>query len=154
MRLENCAAQGFNWRCLRLLWPFNLTNHLIGPFGLNDVSQTLRHTSVADSLALFGATGGRTFIEGQAGDRFVVRNSGATAVVEGVGDFCAEYMTNGAVLNLGAFSAGYGNGMSGGFAYQYDPDRQLEGSVSHDSVLLGSITDGTKSPKPIRRRST
>ena len=96
------------------------------------------------NFALFGATGGRTFIEGQAGDRFAVRNSGATAVVEGVGDFCAEYMTNGAVLNLGAFSAGYGNGMSGGFAYQYDPDRLLEGSVSHDSVLLGSITDGSE----------
>ena len=77
------------------------------------------------NFALFGATGGRTFIEGQAGDRFAVRNSGATAVVEGVGDFCAEYMTNGAVLNLGAFSSGYGNGMSGGFAYQYDPERKL-----------------------------
>ncbi|MEM6620356.1 MAG: glutamate synthase-related protein, partial [Pseudomonadota bacterium] len=66
------------------------------------------------NFALFGATGGRTFIEGQAGDRFAVRNSGATAVVEGVGDFCAEYMTNGAILNLAGFSKGYGNGMSGG----------------------------------------
>lgn len=72
------------------------------------------------NFALFGATGGRTFIEGQAGDRFAVRNSGATAVVEGVGDFCCEYMTNGAVLNLGAFGKGFGNGMSGGFVYQYD----------------------------------
>ena len=95
------------------------------------------------NFALFGATGGRTFIEGQAGDRFAVRNSGATAVVEGVGDFCAEYMTNGAVLNLGDFSSGYGNGMSGGFAYQYDPDRKLTSSVSHDSVQLGSIVDGS-----------
>ncbi|MEM6491958.1 MAG: glutamate synthase-related protein, partial [Pseudomonadota bacterium] len=77
------------------------------------------------NFALFGATGGRVFIEGQAGDRFAVRNSGATAVVEGVGDFCAEYMTNGAVLNLGTFSKGFGNGMSGGFAYQYDPERRL-----------------------------
>ncbi len=93
------------------------------------------------NFALFGATGGRTFIEGQAGDRFAVRNSGATAVVEGVGDFCAEYMTNGAVLNLGAFSSGYGNGMSGGFAYQYDPERKLSDNVSHDSVQLGSIVE-------------
>ena len=53
--------------------------------------------------ACSGATGGRLFVEGQAGDRFAVRNSGATAVVEGVGDFCCEYMTNGAVLNLGGF---------------------------------------------------
>ena len=73
------------------------------------------------NFALFGATGGRTFVQGEAGDRFAVRNSGATAVVEGVGDFCCEYMTNGAVLNLGSFGKGLGNGMSGGFLYQYDP---------------------------------
>ena len=93
------------------------------------------------NFALFGATGGRLFIEGQAGDRFAVRNSGATAVVEGVGDFCAEYMTNGAVLNLGAFAKGFGNGMSGGFAYQYDPYRKFTDCISHDSVLLGYLDD-------------
>lgn len=93
------------------------------------------------NFALFGATGGRTFVEGQAGDRFAVRNSGATAVVEGVGDFCAEYMTNGAILNLGDFAKGFGNGMSGGFAYQYDPDRRLDQFMSRDSVLSGSIAD-------------
>ncbi|MEM7060534.1 MAG: glutamate synthase-related protein [Pseudomonadota bacterium] len=95
------------------------------------------------NFALFGATGGRTFIEGQAGDRFAVRNSGATAVVEGVGDFCAEYMTNGAILNLGGFSKGYGNGMSGGFAYQYDPDGQLPEMLSRDSVFSGMLGDGS-----------
>ncbi|HEY0292909.1 MAG TPA: glutamate synthase-related protein, partial [Hansschlegelia sp.] len=88
------------------------------------------------NFALFGATGGRTFIEGQAGDRFAVRNSGATAVVEGVGDFACEYMTNGAVLNLGAFGKGFGNGMSGGFVYQYDPYGDLPAKASHDSILL------------------
>ncbi|SNR80116.1 glutamate synthase (NADPH/NADH) large chain [Methylobacillus rhizosphaerae] len=93
------------------------------------------------NFALFGATGGRLFVEGQAGDRFAVRNSGATAVVEGVGDFACEYMTNGAVLNLGAFGKGFGNGMSGGFAYQYDPYGELAGKVATDSVLLGNITD-------------
>ncbi|MGV3549353.1 glutamate synthase-related protein [Rhizobium sp.] len=92
------------------------------------------------NFALFGATGGRTFVEGQAGDRFAVRNSGATAVIEGVGDFCCEYMTNGAVLNLGSFGKGFGNGMSGGFVYQYDPYGELPKKVSHDSILLGSIT--------------
>ncbi len=94
------------------------------------------------NFALFGATGGRTFVEGQAGDRFAVRNSGATAVVEGVGDFCVEYMTNGAVLNLGAFGKGFANGMSGGFAYQYDPYGELAHRASHDSVKLGHIGDG------------
>ncbi|MEM6971227.1 MAG: glutamate synthase-related protein [Pseudomonadota bacterium] len=95
------------------------------------------------NFALFGATGGRLFVEGQAGDRFAVRNSGATAVVEGVGDFCAEYMTNGCVLNLGGFSKGFGNGMSGGFAYQYDPEGLLPGMISRDSVLMGTLADGS-----------
>ncbi|MBE3639614.1 glutamate synthase-related protein [Mangrovicoccus algicola] len=96
------------------------------------------------NFALFGATGGRLFVEGQAGDRFAVRNSGATAVVEGVGDFCAEYMTNGAILNLGGFSKGFGNGMSGGFAYQYDPQGRLPGMISHDSVFMGTLADGSE----------
>jgi Glutamate synthase domain 3 len=93
------------------------------------------------NFALFGATGGRLFVQGQAGDRFAVRNSGATAVVEGVGDFCCEYMTNGAILNLGTFGKGFGNGMSGGFAYQYDPYRSLAAHAAGDSVLFGSIAD-------------
>jgi glutamate synthase (NADPH/NADH) large chain len=95
------------------------------------------------NFALFGATGGRLFVAGQAGDRFAVRNSGATAVVEGVGDFCAEYMTNGAILNLGGFSKGFGNGMSGGFAYQYDPEARLGDMISQDSVFMGLLSDGS-----------
>ncbi|WP_112310502.1 glutamate synthase-related protein [Pseudogemmobacter bohemicus] len=94
------------------------------------------------NFALFGATGGRLFVEGQAGDRFAVRNSGATAVVEGIGDFGVEYMTNGAVLNLGDFGKGFANGMSGGFAWQYDPYDLLRARVSHDSVVLGRL-DGS-----------
>ncbi|CAK9883680.1 MAG: Glutamate synthase [NADPH] large chain [Candidatus Erwinia impunctatus] len=93
------------------------------------------------NFALFGATGGRLFVQGQAGDRFAVRNSGATAVVEGVGDFCCEYMTNGAILNLGSFGKGFGNGMSGGFAYQYDPYGTLKNLAAGDSVLCGSVTE-------------
>ncbi|WP_342032990.1 glutamate synthase-related protein [Agrobacterium pusense] len=102
-------------------------------------SQEAGGNVLVGNFALFGATGGRTFVEGQAGDRFAVRNSGATAVVEGVGDFACEYMTNGAVLNLGSFGKGFGNGMSGGFVYQYDPYGDLPKKVSHDSILLGSI---------------
>ena len=96
------------------------------------------------NFALFGATGGRLFVQGQAGDRFAVRNSGATAVVEGVGDFCCEYMTNGAVLNLGTFGKGFGNGMSGGFAYQYDPYGSLASHAAGDSVLFGSIAEDSE----------
>ncbi|MGO3886056.1 MAG: glutamate synthase-related protein, partial [Mycetocola sp.] len=95
------------------------------------------------NFALFGATGGRTFVQGEAGDRFAVRNSGATAVVEGVGDFGAEYMTNGAVLNLGGYGRGLGNGMSGGFLYQYDPKGEIHDRVSADSLLTFPITDST-----------
>ncbi|MFF9034438.1 glutamate synthase-related protein [Streptomyces sp. NPDC014892] len=93
------------------------------------------------NFALFGATGGRTFVQGEAGDRFAVRNSGATAVVEGVGDFGCEYMTGGTVLNLGGFGKGLGNGMSGGFLYQYDPSGELPGRVSADSLLVFPVTD-------------
>ena len=93
------------------------------------------------NFALFGASGGRLFVEGQAGDRFAVRNSGATAVVEGAGEFLCEYMTNGAVLNIGEFGKGVANGMSGGFLYQYDPAGELAGKVSADSVLVAPVTD-------------
>jgi len=86
------------------------------------------------NFALFGATGGELFVEGQAGDRFGVRNSGAIAVVEGVGDFCCEYMTNGSIVNLGGFGKGLGNGMSGGSAYQYDPSGDIITLCSTDSV--------------------
>ncbi|MFJ4770919.1 glutamate synthase-related protein [Streptomyces uncialis] len=92
------------------------------------------------NFALFGATGGRTFVQGEAGDRFAVRNSGATAVVEGVGDFGCEYMTGGTVLNLGGFGKGLGNGMSGGFLYQYDPSGELGGRVSADSLRVFPVT--------------
>ncbi|WP_440712258.1 glutamate synthase-related protein [Gordonia sp. FQ] len=92
------------------------------------------------NFALFGATGGRLFVEGEAGDRFAVRNSGATAVVEGLGEYGCEYMTGGAVLNLGGYGKGLANGMSGGFLYQYDPACRVDEYVSADSVILGSIT--------------
>ncbi|WED23974.1 glutamate synthase-related protein [Vibrio sp. JC009] len=104
----------------------------------------LRQTSASDkagenvligNFALFGATGGQAFIQGEAGDRFAVRNSGAAAVVEGVGDFCCEYMTNGTVINLGGYGKGFGNGMSGGMAFQYDIDGQFASACSDDSVM-------------------
>lgn len=95
------------------------------------------------NFALFGASGGSLFVEGQAGDRFAVRNSGALAVVEGVGDFACEYMTNGAVVNLGSFGMGFANGMSGGFAYQYDPYQLLATNHSADSVVLAGLGNDT-----------
>jgi len=93
------------------------------------------------NFALFGATGGKLYVAGQAGDRFGVRNSGAVAVVEGVGDFCCEYMTNGSIVNLGVYGKGFGNGMSGGTAYQYDPSGAIVDQCSKDSVQTISMAD-------------
>ena len=95
------------------------------------------------NFALFGASGGKAFINGEAGDRFGVRNSGAMAVVEGVGDFACEYMINGAVLNLGVFGKGFCTGMSGGNAYQYDPKNKLEALYDTSSVEIRSLAEET-----------
>lgn len=73
------------------------------------------------NVALMGATSGEVFLNGRAGERFAVRNSGATAVVEGVGDHGCEYMTGGLVLVLGAVGRNFAAGMTGGVAFAYDP---------------------------------
>src|SRR5271165_337496 len=79
--------------------------------------------TIAGNVILYGATGGEAFIRGKVGERFCVRNSGAVAVVEGVGDHGCEYMTGGKVVVLGPTGRNFGAGMSGGIAYVYDPDR-------------------------------
>jgi glutamate synthase (ferredoxin) len=77
---------------------------------------------IMGNTALYGATGGTVFAAGRAGERFAVRNSGATAVVEGVGDHGCEYMTGGAVVVLGQTGRNFAAGMTGGVAYVYDAD--------------------------------
>jgi glutamate synthase (NADPH/NADH) large chain len=80
---------------------------------------------IAGNVILYGATGGEVFLRGQVGERFCVRNSGAIAVVEGVGDHACEYMTGGRVVVLGPTGRNFGAGMSGGIAYVYDPHGEL-----------------------------
>ena len=80
---------------------------------------------IAGNVILFGATSGQAFIRGQVGERFAVRNSGAHAVVEGVGDHGCEYMTGGKIAILGPTGRNFAAGMSGGIAYVYDPDGVL-----------------------------
>ncbi|MBV9040833.1 MAG: glutamate synthase subunit alpha, partial [Acidimicrobiia bacterium] len=80
---------------------------------------------LAGNTCLYGATDGDVFIAGSAGERFAVRNSGATAVVEGVGDHCCEYMTGGTVVVLGEVGYNLGAGMTGGQAFVYDPEANL-----------------------------
>ena len=78
---------------------------------------------IAGNTLLYGATSGKVFINGRAGERFAVRNSGVIAVVEGVGDHGCEYMTGGVVVVIGDTGRNFAAGMSGGIAYVMDPDR-------------------------------
>ncbi len=96
---------------------------------------------ILGNTCLYGATGGRLFAAGRAGERFCVRNSGGTAVVEGVGDHACEYMTGGVVVILGETGRNLGAGMSGGRAYVYDPHRRLDGRTNTQMVGLGAWND-------------
>jgi len=89
---------------------------------------------IAGNVILYGATAGEAFIRGQVGERFCVRNSGAVAVVEGVGDHGCEYMTGGRVVVLGRTGRNFAAGMSGGIAYIYDPERTFGQRVNADMV--------------------
>ncbi|MGW0004327.1 glutamate synthase large subunit [Nocardia grenadensis] len=89
---------------------------------------------IAGNVILFGATSGQAFIGGVVGERFAVRNSGATAVVEGVGDHACEYMTGGRVVILGDTGRNFGAGMSGGLAFVYDPDGTFAGRLNPEQA--------------------
>ena len=93
---------------------------------------------IAGNTILYGATGGRVFIAGRVGERFAVRNSGALAVVEGVGDHACEYMTGGAVVVLGPFGRNFGAGMSGGLAYVFDPEVLLARHANPEMVSVSA----------------
>ncbi|HXX91783.1 MAG TPA: glutamate synthase large subunit [Acidimicrobiales bacterium] len=96
---------------------------------------------IAGNVILYGATAGEVFLRGQVGERFCVRNSGATAVVEGVGDHGCEYMTGGRVVVLGPTGRNFGAGMSGGVAYVYDPDRLFSTRVNFEMVDLEPLDE-------------
>jgi glutamate synthase (NADPH/NADH) large chain/glutamate synthase (ferredoxin) len=103
------------------------------------VSETAKFEAATNTICgntcLYGATGGQLFANGRAGERFAVRNSGATAVVEGVGDHGCEYMTNGKVAILGKTGKNFGAGMSGGTAYVYDVDGKFFSRVNSEMVV-------------------
>ena len=96
---------------------------------------------IAGNTILYGATSGTMFLNGQAGERFAVRNSGATAVVEGVGDHACEYMTGGTVVVLGKTGHNFAAGMSGGLAFVYDPDRAFALRCNHEMVDVVNVSD-------------
>jgi glutamate synthase domain-containing protein 3 len=91
------------------------------------------------NTVLYGATGGELFCAGRAGERFCVRNSGAVAVVEGVGEQACEYMTNGTVVILGGFGRNLGAGMSGGEIYVHDPEGVLSRRLNDDLVVAREV---------------
>jgi glutamate synthase (NADPH) large chain len=93
------------------------------------------------NVALYGATGGELFVNGIAGERFAVRNSGALAVVEGIGDHGCEYMTGGTVVVIGPTGNNFAAGMSGGIAYVYDPTERFDTRCNFDMVDLESVSD-------------
>lgn len=96
---------------------------------------------IAGNTILYGATSGEVFINGTVGERFAVRNSGATAVVEGVGDHCCEYMTGGKVVVIGETGRNFAAGMSGGIAYVLDEDDSFEEKYNKEMVEVEELVD-------------
>ena len=96
---------------------------------------------IVGNVALYGATGGEAYINGMAGERFCVRNSGARAVVEGVGDHGCEYMTGGTAVILGPVGKNFAAGMSGGTAYVLDERHELYRLINKDLVTMSAVTE-------------
>ena len=107
---------------------------------VNDDSDIVPENNIIiGNVALYGATSGEAYINGMAGERFCVRNSGATAVVEGVGDHGCEYMTGGKVVILGEVGRNFGAGMSGGIAYVFDSKNNFSNRCNEDGLNLDPL---------------
>ena len=98
---------------------------------------------IVGNVALYGATSGQAYISGMAGERFAVRNSGAVAVVEGVGEHGCEYMTGGRVAVLGPVGKNFAAGMSGGVAYVLDEENRLYQNLNKEMVLTEKVAERT-----------
>ncbi len=97
--------------------------------------------ALAGNTILYGATSGQLFVAGTVGERFAVRNSGATAVVEGIGHHGCEYMTGGQVVILGATGSNFAAGMTGGVAYVFDPEQRLASRTNGEGVTLRAVPE-------------
>ncbi len=102
---------------------------------------TPENNVITGNVTLYGATAGEVYINGKAGERFCVRNSGAKAVVEGIGDHGCEYMTGGVAVILGETGRNFGAGMSGGIAYIYNPNNTFEASCNKETLNLESVEE-------------
>ncbi len=106
-----------------------------------DATYAAAENIIIGNVALYGATGGEAYFNGQAGERFAVRNSGAMAIVEGVGDHGCEYMTGGAVVILGAIGKNFGAGMSGGEVYIFDETQDFRARLNQERVRAEDLDD-------------
>jgi len=104
------------------------------------VQYVAKDSVIIGNTCLYGATGGELYAAGQAGERFAVRNSGATTVVEGAGDHCCEYMTGGVVCVLGRTGVNFGAGFTGGFAYVLDMERDFVDRYNHELIDIHRLT--------------
>src|SRR6201999_1441775 len=107
----------------------------------DDAAYVAEENVVVGNTVLYGATRGKAFFRGLAGERFAVRNSGVTAVVEGVGDHGCEYMTGGRAVILGPTGRNFAAGMSGGIAYVWDPHHRLLGNCNLEMVELEPVEE-------------
>jgi glutamate synthase (NADPH) large chain len=104
-----------------------------------DAGYKAENSFIAGNTILYGATSGKLFVNGMAGERFGVRNSGAYAVVEGVGDHCCEYMTGGVIVVIGKTGRNFAAGMSGGIAYVLDEDNSFDKNCNMDMVEINQL---------------
>ena len=95
--------------------------------------------TIIGNTVLYGATAGKLFANGRAGERFAVRNSGAKVVVEGCGSNGCEYMTGGVAVILGSIGLNFGAGMTGGMAYIYDPDGKAQDHINMESLVVNRL---------------
>ena len=114
---------------------------VIHPPATSHPSFVAEENIISGNVMLYGATGGELLARGIVGERFCVRNSGATAVVEGVGDHGCEYMTGGRAVILGSTGRNFGAGMSGGIVYVYDVDDQFSTRVNYEMVALEELDE-------------
>ena len=113
------------------------------PPARSDINFHAEDNIIAGNTGLYGATSGELYVNGQVGERFAVRNSGAIAVVEGAGDHCCEYMTGGRVVVLGKTGRNFAAGMSGGVAYVYDPDHTFDYFCNMDMVEINLVEEAS-----------
>ena len=118
---------------------------IVRPAGKAHADFIAEKNSIIGNTCLYGATGGRLFVAGQAGERFAVRNSGVTTVVEGVGDHGCEYMTGGVVVVLGPVGENFAAGMTGGLAIILDTNDILERQTNMELVDITNMVDSESS---------